>query len=329
MLPLHRILPQGGGGYAQSRPSLWCSATGAQAGRGGAEAAVPQARRHPPAGAAAAVSGRPTCPAAGSRAPAQVDEETLGQTARRGARLRAETWLTSRQVSTSLAASPRHADTPAILTQVGAQLQQVLLERTAHEPTHAVRRALANCIAAVAEPSMASGRQWPGLMAFLQHCSQAGNAEHKEVALLLFAALFESHVVGESGRQLCGCHKALALSGLRLAKASHLSYISTAFGRHTLCPVLCCAVLWSAGEHLAPHVASVLSAIAAGASHPSPQVQTAALSVIDPVLTYVTDASVPAFHQLLGALLPCAQAALASGNEELLVQLCQVCGCVS
>lgn len=86
------------------------------------------------------------------------------------------------------------------------------------------------------------------------------------------------------------------------------------------CPVLCCA-----GEQLAPHLASVLSAVAAGASHPSPLVQTAALSVIDPVLTYITDATVPAFHQLLGALLPCAQAALASGNEELLVQLCQVC----
>lgn len=100
--------------------------------------------------------------------------------------------------------SAPQADTSLLsLTQVGAQLQQVLLERTAHEPTHVVRRALANCIAAVAEPSMAAGQQWPGLMAFLQHCSQAGNAEHKEVALLLFAALFESQAVGESGSGTC------------------------------------------------------------------------------------------------------------------------------
>jgi hypothetical protein len=84
--------------------------------------------------------------------------------------------------------------------------------------------------------------------------------------------------------------------------------------------VLCCA-----GEHLEPHVASVLSAVAAGASHPSPLVQKAALKVIAPVLSFVNDDLVPAFHQLLAALLPCAQAAMASGNEELLVDLCQVC----
>jgi hypothetical protein len=53
-------------------------------------------------------------------------------------------------------------------------------------------------------------------------------------------------------------------------------------------------------------------------------VQTAALSAIEPLLPFITDAHVPAFHSLLGALLPCAHAALAAGNEELLVQLCQV-----
>jgi hypothetical protein len=53
-------------------------------------------------------------------------------------------------------------------------------------------------------------------------------------------------------------------------------------------------------------------------------VQTAALSAIEPLLPFITDAHVPAFHSLLAALLPCAHAALAAGNEELLVQLCQV-----
>jgi hypothetical protein len=70
-------------------------------------------------------------------------------------------------------------------------MQQVLLDRTAHESAHAVRRALANCIAAAAKHSVPSG-QWPGLLEFLHHCSQAGSAEHKEVALLLYAALFET-----------------------------------------------------------------------------------------------------------------------------------------
>jgi hypothetical protein len=75
---------------------------------------------------------------------------------------------------------------------------------------------------------------------------------------------------------------------------------------------------------MAPHIPSILSAIASGAAHPSPVVQTAALAAVEPLLPYVTDALVPSFHQLMGALLPCAEAAVASGNEELLVQLCQV-----
>lgn len=69
---------------------------------------------------------------------------------------------------------------------------------------------------------------------------------------------------------------------------------------------------------------SILSAVAAGTSHPTAHVQTAALSVIEPLLPFVTEDLVPAFHQLLGALLPCAQAAVTAGNEDLLVHLCQV-----
>lgn len=83
-------------------------------------------------------------------------------------------------------------------------------------------------------------------------------------------------------------------------------------------------MLCYAGERLAPHVPSILAAVASGASHPTAHVQTAALSVIEPLLPFVTDGLVPAFHQLLAALLPCAQAAVAAGNEDLLVQLCQV-----
>lgn len=52
--------------------------------------------------------------------------------------------------------------------------------------------------------------------------------------------------------------------------------------------------------------------------------QTAALTAIEPLLEHVEEDMVPAFQQLLGALLPCAEGALASGNEDLLVLMCQV-----
>jgi hypothetical protein len=70
-------------------------------------------------------------------------------------------------------------------------MQQVFLDRTAHETSHSVRRALADVVAAAAQHSIAAG-QWPGLLEFLQQCSQADSAEHREVALLLFAALCET-----------------------------------------------------------------------------------------------------------------------------------------
>lgn len=79
-----------------------------------------------------------------------------------------------------------------------------------------------------------------------------------------------------------------------------------------------------AGEHLQPHAPMIMQALAAGAAHPNHLVQSAALSVIEPLLPYIADAQVPAFHQLLAALLPCAQTALAAGNEDMLVMICQV-----
>jgi hypothetical protein len=75
--------------------------------------------------------------------------------------------------------------------QVRLQMQQVLLDRTAHEPIHSVRRGLADVIAATARQSVPAG-QWPDLLTFLHQCSQADSAEHNEVALLLFGRLFET-----------------------------------------------------------------------------------------------------------------------------------------
>eukprot|EP00878_Enallax_costatus_P030791 GHUV01033582.1.p1 GENE.GHUV01033582.1~~GHUV01033582.1.p1 ORF type:complete len:279 (+),score=76.17 GHUV01033582.1:252-1088(+) len=154
--------------------------------------------------------------------------------------------------------------------EVKSGAQQVLLERIANEQEHSVRRAMADVVASVAHLTLPQG-QWPGLLEFLHQCSRADSAEHREVGLLLFAALFET-----------------------------------------------------IGDTLQPHAASILQAVAASISHPSDLVQTAALSVIEPLLPYMTDAQVPAFHALLGALLPCAQAALVAQNEDLLGHMCQV-----
>jgi hypothetical protein len=78
--------------------------------------------------------------------------------------------------------------------QVKSGAQQVLLERIVHELVHSVRRALADVVAATARVTVPEG-QWPGLMDFLHQCSRADSAEHREVGLLLFAALFET--IGE------------------------------------------------------------------------------------------------------------------------------------
>ncbi|KAF8069426.1 IPO4 [Scenedesmus sp. PABB004] len=158
----------------------------------------------------------------------------------------------------------------ALPGEVRSGAQELLLQRVACEPVHGVRRSLAGVVAAVASQAVPAGH-WPGLLGFLQQAAAAESAEHREVGLLLFAALFET-----------------------------------------------------IGEHLQPHVPAILAALAAGAAHPSGLVQAAALSAVEPLLPFVSDAQVPDFHRLLAALLPCAQAALAAGNEELLVQLCMV-----
>lgn len=222
--------------------------------------------------------------------------------------------------------------------QVRVQMQQVLLDRTAHEPIHSVRRGLADVVAATAQHSVPAG-QWPNLLDFLHQCSQADSAEHKEVALLLFGRLFET--VGgwgqtrQPGKVACiGCTAGgFAADTPAQLRCVHTAsgYASSAAGPVLLLTVHMCvrpfspsAAVLCAGEHLAPHTPTILSAIAAGTTHPSPLVQTAALTAVEPLLPFVTDDLVPAFHQLLAALLPCAQAAVASANEDLLVLLCQV-----
>lgn len=196
--------------------------------------------------------------------------------------------------------------------QVRGHTQQVLLERIAHEPLHSVRRALADAVATAASQSVPQG-QWPALLGFLHQCSSADSAEHREVALLLFAALFET--VGECRSAVCwrsGVSAAAPLCVLRIPVTDSLNPPPPPSTLHT-------------GEHLAPHVPTILQATAAGSAHPSALVQMAALSAIPPLLEFVSEQHVPAFQQLVGALLACGQAAVAAGNEDLLVRLCQVC----
>lgn len=84
--------------------------------------------------------------------------------------------------------------TAKLRPQVKSGAQQVLLERIANEQEHSVRRAMADVVASVAHLTVPQG-QWPGLLEFLHQCSRADSAEHREVGLLLFAALFET--IGE------------------------------------------------------------------------------------------------------------------------------------
>lgn len=107
-----------------------------------------------------------------------------------------------------------------IVLQVRSQMQQVLLDRTAHEPIHSVRRGLADVIAATARQSVPAG-QWPDLLTFLHQCSQADSAEHKEVALLLFGRLFET-VGGWAQRAGSVCHQlSVSIQQPPLHQAAH------------------------------------------------------------------------------------------------------------
>lgn len=134
------------------------------------------------------------------------------------------------------------------------------------------------------------------------------------------------------------CHVAAAFAALHLmlVKGGNSFSCQSAALPHTAalcwcCALVCCiptanhhAPVWPAGAHLQPHIPAILQALSASSSHPSSLVQTASLAVIEPLLPYINAPQVPAFHSLLAALLPCAQAAIAAHNEELVVQLCQV-----
>uniref|UniRef100_A0A7S0YI36 Importin N-terminal domain-containing protein n=1 Tax=Polytomella parva TaxID=51329 RepID=A0A7S0YI36_9CHLO len=66
--------------------------------------------------------------------------------------------------------------------------KSLLLERIAIEPSHAVRRSVADAVGVLARQTLPSN-SWPGLLEFLGNCSSSPEAGHREVALTLFASL--------------------------------------------------------------------------------------------------------------------------------------------
>lgn len=79
----------------------------------------------------------------------------------------------------------------ALPPEVHHQLKQGLLHQLVHEPQHPVRRNVADVIAAVAKLTT-PGNQWPELMSSLLQFSQSPLADHREVALILLAAMADT-----------------------------------------------------------------------------------------------------------------------------------------
>ncbi|KAI8467320.1 MAG: armadillo-type protein [Monoraphidium minutum] len=80
---------------------------------------------------------------------------------------------------------------PKLAPEVQGQMRALLLQRVVSEPLHPVRRAIADVVGAVARDAVPQNR-WPELLQFLQQCASSQAAEHREVAMLLFASLMET-----------------------------------------------------------------------------------------------------------------------------------------
>lgn len=85
----------------------------------------------------------------------------------------------------------RAVNTRAVAPQAQQAAQRLLLASIVAEPEAPVRRAVADVVSVVAKHTVPLG-EWPGLLEFLGQCSAAPQAGHREVALILFAALTET-----------------------------------------------------------------------------------------------------------------------------------------
>ena len=81
--------------------------------------------------------------------------------------------------------------------QVRQLLQATLVHRLPIEPERPVRRSLTSVVSVVARYALPKG-EWPGLFGFLAECSRSATAEHRELSMVLLAALLESPEVVES-----------------------------------------------------------------------------------------------------------------------------------
>ena len=69
-------------------------------------------------------------------------------------------------------------------------LKSIMLERIVNEEHHLVRKNAASVVSAIAKKALVDGG-WPELLDFLTQCAQSEQADHREVALMVFEALAE------------------------------------------------------------------------------------------------------------------------------------------
>jgi len=194
-------------------------------------------------------------------------------------------------------------------------VQAALLQQLGSEPVHAVRRAAADVGAAVAKLTLPGGA-WPELMDFLAQCSQSSQAEHREVALLLFASLTETvgacrgvrvrvrrsptnsplegaHVRRRRGRRCC--RRRPPPANTSAPQPPRLPRRGERGRRPSLAPLPPTqsrsrrprraarpAVL--AGDVLMPHLGSIVQVVGSGLGDARPLVHMAALRSIEPLL---------------------------------------------
>ena len=102
-----------------------------------------------------------------------------------------------RQLAAVLVRRRISAHWPKLDMNVRQQLQSALLTHLPAEPERPVRRSVTSVVAVIAKYTLPRG-EWPALMTFLSQCAQSGSAEHRELAMVLLAALLESEEVVES-----------------------------------------------------------------------------------------------------------------------------------
>ncbi|KAG9455538.1 hypothetical protein H6P81_000046 [Aristolochia fimbriata] len=96
--------------------------------------------------------------------------------------------------------------------QLRHSVKAALIDSITLEHSPPVRRASANVVSIIAKYAVPAG-EWPDLLPFLFQCSQSGQEDHREVALILFSSLTET--IGNTFQQHFGDLHALLLKCLQ------------------------------------------------------------------------------------------------------------------